>query len=145
MANINNPLLPGSANPEYFKKYLESMNQSYKNWYSSNKSKKDDGYDSFYYHYILPQLENKGVKQNLYKIQTGSDPSKFTMMKEADMSEKLKSKIAKGIYKAEIVNSDALSGKMNPDEAPMFDDLIKQYLMPKNKSLISSLQSKDKE
>lgn len=147
MANANNYLSPTSVSPEYIKRYLELMNQSYKKWYSSNKSQRDDGFDSFYYDNILPQMEKKhGDKQVLYKIQTSSDPSKFTMMKEADMSEKLKSKIAKGIYKAEIVSSDALSGGgAQPDDAPFFDDLIKQYLMPKNKSLVSSLQSKGKE
>jgi len=131
--NVNPP------KTNYWKNYLDVMNQKYKTWYSDDKNKiKDDAYDSFF-----SELKKQDVTTEnspAWEVTNLKYPDdKPTYFIGNDLPKDIKDKVDKGRMSAKFIENHPVKNE-NVD----YNSKLTRYLMSRNPGIVNKLQAINK-
>jgi len=135
--NVNPP------KTNYWKNYLDVMNQKYKTWYSDDKidklgELKDDAYDSFF-----RELKNKDTTienrpaWEVTNLKYPDEPPGFVYGK--DLPKFIKDKVDKGRMSVKFIENYPIK-----DENAEYNSNLTRYLMSRNPGIVNKLQTMNK-
>jgi hypothetical protein len=131
--NVNPP------KTNYWKNYLDVMNQKYKTWYSDDKNKiKDDAYDSFFSELKKQDLTTENSPAwEVTNLKYPSEPPGIVVGK--DLPKDIKDKVDKGRMSVKFIENYPIK-----DENAEYNSNLTRYLMSRNPGIVNKLQTMNK-